>query len=797
MKREARKDFAALVLLVGLLGAEVHAGWSMKKLPDTGQTVKYTTTFGEDADYTINPPSFTDNGNGTITDNVTGLIWQKADGGEMTWENAAIYASWLNLGGQTDWRLPTVHELFSILNHGRNPALDSTCFTQSAAEYWWSSDVQAGDSSRVWATNSGGGAGPHQKTETISAGGGKRYHVRCVRGAAPPTNRPIHSFKDNQDGTVTDPDTTLVWQRLEVSPAMTWEEALKYAENLVLVGKSDWRLPNIKELQSLNDETFINPSIDRAYFPGATAARYWSSTTLFGNQPTRAWFMDFQSGIASYDDKTLARQVRCVRGGTTDSTLASLTLQAGGATAVATLALSSSLQAGYATTSIQTGNAPYGTAVFSLMQNGVVVSEAGVPPSPPTTAARLFVDHGIKVPSGPLQSGAGPVDVYTGIAVVNPGTSAANVTYTLRDVQGQTLAVGHGTLAAGVHRARFLNQLSELAPDFVLPPGFASSTRYGTLEVASEQALSVLALRMTVNQGGDTLFTSVPVADLTRAASSTSLYFPQVADGDGYTTSLILLNTSGATQTGTLRFYADDGTPMVVGRIDGASDTNFRYSIPAVGAYLLQTDGSPGTVHVGSLQLTPDTGTTTPVGAGLFSRTSGGNLVTESGVAAATPTNHARVYVDLSGGHDSGLALAATDGGSQTVTLRAYQADGATAAGAGSATVNLGGNGHRAAFVGQWISGLPANFRGVLDISAPATFAALTLRSLVNGRGDFLLTTFPIADLTRSAPAPLVFQQIAAGGGYQTEFILLSSGAAAILTLSLFDDNGSPLAVPK
>ena len=56
-----------------------------------------TTTFGEDSAYTTapaaNPQSFTDNGDGTITDNVTGLMWQKTDAGEMTWENAVNNAS--------------------------------------------------------------------------------------------------------------------------------------------------------------------------------------------------------------------------------------------------------------------------------------------------------------------------------------------------------------------------------------------------------------------------------------------------------------------------------------------------------------------------------------------------------------------------------------------------------------------------------------------------------------------------------------------------------------------------------
>lgn len=97
--------------------------------PDTGQTTSFTTTFGEDADYTFNPPAFTENGDGTVTDNVTGLMWQKADGGEMTWEDAGSYAAALSLGGRSDWRLPSNHELFSVLNHGGNPALDAAYFT--------------------------------------------------------------------------------------------------------------------------------------------------------------------------------------------------------------------------------------------------------------------------------------------------------------------------------------------------------------------------------------------------------------------------------------------------------------------------------------------------------------------------------------------------------------------------------------------------------------------------------------------------------------------------------------------
>jgi hypothetical protein len=96
------------------------------------------------------------------------------------------------------------------------------------------------------------------------------------------------------------------------------------------------------------------------------------------------------------------------------------------------------------------------------------------------------------------------------------------------------------------------------------------------------------------------------------------------------------------------------------------------------------------------------------------------------------------------------------------------------------------------------IAGLPSGFTGVLDISSSTPFVALTLRFLTNARGDFLLTTFPIADFNQPAPKPIVFPQIADGGGFKTEFIELSaSGAVTTLTLSLFGDNGATFSLGK
>ena len=261
------------------------------------------------------PQSFRLNGDGTVTDQVTGLMWQQVDGGEMTWDGAKAYAGQLMLGGHTDWRLPTGRELFTIFDHGRNPALDPAVFPRTSAEYWWSSQTLVNDPNRVWVTNSGGGIGPHPQNETISAGGSKRYHVRCVRDMAPRSVAPARRFTANGDHTVTDLATGLIWQQDEGPADMTWEDALASARALNLGGRADWRLPSIKELQSLNDETRTNPSINREAFPAAQPVEYWSSTTLFSRDASRAWVMDFRLGIGTYTDKTALRRVRCVRGG--------------------------------------------------------------------------------------------------------------------------------------------------------------------------------------------------------------------------------------------------------------------------------------------------------------------------------------------------------------------------------------------------------------------------------------------------------------------------------------------------
>jgi hypothetical protein len=308
--------------------------------------------------------------------------------------------------------------------------------------------------------------------------------------------------------------------------------------------------------------------------------------------------------------------------------------------------------------------------------------------------------------------------------------------------------------------------------------------------------VSVLGLRLTNNQRGDTLLTSTSVADLSKPQNNSIFYFPQLADGGGYTTSVILSNTSGANESGTISFADDTGTPLSVRPIGGTAGPGFSYNIPAAGVFVMQTDGSPPDVRIGSIKVTPDSGTNAPVGIGVFSYTPAGILVTETGIPSAVPTTHARLYIDKSGSHDTGVALANPGASALSVTMQVFKADG-TSAGIAPGTVNISGSGHSAKFIGELVSGLPAGFTGVLDLTASSPFVPLTLRSLTNSRNDFLLTTFPAADVTTPAPSPIVFPQIADGGGYTTQFILISATGAATVTVDFVGDDGTPIGIAR
>jgi hypothetical protein len=303
-----------------------HAPVHAYTLPGTGQTTCYNNSgiiscpqpgeafYGQDANYRHTPLSYANNGDGTVMDRVTGLIWQQVDDGtQRTWGQSVTYCQDLELGGQTDWRLPSRWELLSAVDAGRfNPALNPVFSCTNNVNVYWANTDDLGYLFYGWYVFAYYGY----------AGGASKdgeQNVRCVRGAE--LMKPTYS--DNGDGTVTDQTTGLVWQKAGSQTAMNWQAALAWCQDQTTGGETDWRLPSKRELESLVDDELKYPSLNPAFtLTGAAEWFYWTSTSNPG-EPTDAWRVDFNIGYTSGSHKTSAvESVRCVRGGLAASGMA-------------------------------------------------------------------------------------------------------------------------------------------------------------------------------------------------------------------------------------------------------------------------------------------------------------------------------------------------------------------------------------------------------------------------------------------------------------------------------------------
>jgi hypothetical protein len=232
---------------------------------------------GQDAQYAGNQPRYRDNGDGTVTDLNTGLMWQADPGTKTTYAQAVDGASTFRLAGYDDWRVPSIKELYSlILFDGTDassclgtcsltPFIDTRYFgfsygDQSAGERaidsqfvsstkYVSTTMRGADT--VFGVNFADGrikgypAGPMPGQPS-----GKLYYVLYVRG----NHQYGHNlFVDNGDGTITDQATGLIWMQSDSGVGMDWPQALAYCEGSTTAGHDDWRLPNAKELQSIVD----------------------------------------------------------------------------------------------------------------------------------------------------------------------------------------------------------------------------------------------------------------------------------------------------------------------------------------------------------------------------------------------------------------------------------------------------------------------------------------------------------------------------------------------------------------
>ncbi|MFC2150776.1 DUF1566 domain-containing protein [Calditrichota bacterium] len=325
MRMKAKRYLIAVSLL---LTTSVMAG--DYPIVDTGQIDCYNVSqpmeapdpgeefYGQDAQYNEIQlsPQYRDNGDGTVSDINTGLMWVQARGDKMSWTNAYEGAAECEVGGYDDWRMPTIKELYSLILFTGNtqPTIEAStpflnadyfgfeygdedmgeriidCQDWSATEYI---GLTMGGDTTVFGVNFADGrikGYPKYRREQNMAD--NKLYVRYVRGNS---DYGTNDFVDNQDGTLSDRATGLMWMQSDSETGMNWQEALVWVQeknNEEYLGYSDWRLPNAKELQSLLDYSEApkvtgNPAIDPVFDCSEIEVEdgsedypfYWTNTT--------------------------------------------------------------------------------------------------------------------------------------------------------------------------------------------------------------------------------------------------------------------------------------------------------------------------------------------------------------------------------------------------------------------------------------------------------------------------------------------------------------------------------------
>jgi hypothetical protein len=263
--------------------------------------------FGQDGNYGDNPARYTASDQ-SVTDLVTGLVWERGGlEGALPAQGSADHCAGLVLDGQGGFRLPSRIELLTLVDYGRAaPAIDVVAFPSAFPSGYWSSTAAGG---LQWSIDFAAG-------DLALAAPTSPLATRCVRGGPYLAG----AADSSTAGELAQAGTALIWQVTPLPSTSTWLDALsacQAVETSALDG-SGWRLPSAKELETLVDDSRQQPALPPGFDAPADQPEggvFWSSTPLASN-PSRAWAIDFSTGVTLTGEAAQsgpAYHVRCVR----------------------------------------------------------------------------------------------------------------------------------------------------------------------------------------------------------------------------------------------------------------------------------------------------------------------------------------------------------------------------------------------------------------------------------------------------------------------------------------------------
>ena len=249
----------------------------------------------------------------TVTDKTTGLEWERNDSSPatMAYAGGATYCAALSMGGQTDWRLPTRIEALTFLDYGQtlgllNQAVFPDGALPSSPVGLWTDSISLLNAKLDERFQ----IDLELSLVTIAPNTSISNRIKCVRGG--PTTSPVTRY-DVASGAARDVRTGVVWQVAPVATTKLLADAKLACQSLTLGGVGGWRLPTVRELVSLIDESReVVPLLPPLFQPGP-AARFWSSTAR-AKDPAATYVVDFETAnVQAEDSAAAALSVRCVR----------------------------------------------------------------------------------------------------------------------------------------------------------------------------------------------------------------------------------------------------------------------------------------------------------------------------------------------------------------------------------------------------------------------------------------------------------------------------------------------------
>ena len=435
---------------------------------------------------------------------------------------------------------------------------------------------------------------------------------------------------------------------------------------------------------------------------------------------------------------------------------------------------------GYARVEPSASTTPAGLAIVDSRQNGVLAAEAGIAGTSTLVSGRTYAEI----------SGS----VNTAIAFENPNGSSVTISFSFTDQNGNNFGQRNFVLDGNQLAAKFLNEAPFSAPRFA-----------GTFSFDATAPVAAVALRTFVNERGEFLFIPQTIASIPDPFSTGTVVMGHFADGAGWKTRLSLVNTTDVQISGTVQFFGE-GTPDTAAvpvnlNVNGQLAASFPYSIPARASLKLETLGAvTAAIQLGSVRITPDSGSTAPSVSALLSLSRNGITVSQV-IFRTQPAGLAfRTYVEVNssgaaaGTIQSGFAITNNSVASTTVNFELMSLDG-TNTGLTAGLV-VPGSGHVSRFVHELFPTLSLPFRGILRVSSTTSIVVVSLRLRYNERGELLMTPVPVTNEgAPSTTAEIVFPIVVDRAGFTTQFVLFSgiTGQRTAGTMEFFGPDGQPM----